>query len=285
MAGVNRFSHRPGLLPGVASACAYDASGLEPGEHRGLPSPWLTFVVSTDGPVRTYGTVEDTGSPDPSRVASYDVLLAGLHPVAARVEQPERQSGVQLALHPLAARRLLGCTAAELTGVGQDGADVVGPAVLDLHERVSGVRAEERLAVMDDWLRSRLAGSEEQGRVRPEVARAWRVLHASRGRSLVDAVAREVGLSPRHLRDLVRAELGTTPKGLARALRFDHVVERLAAGERRLASLAATTGYADQAHLTREFTTMAGCSPTAWLVEERRNLQDGGHRNRPASDA
>ncbi len=42
-------------------------------------------------------------------------------------------------------------------------------------------------------------------------------------------------------------------------------------------------GYADQSHLTREFRQMAGCSPTQWLVEERRNIQDGGHANRPDS--
>ena len=61
-------------------------------------------------------------------------------------------------------------------------------------------------------------------------------------------------------------------------------MERLAAGERHLADLAAVAVYADRAHLTRELTATAGCSPTAWLAEERRDLQDGGHRNRPASD-
>lgn len=270
------------VLPGVVSACAYDASGLEPGEHRGLPSPWLTVVVSTAGPVRTLGTVDEPGPPAPSRVTAYDVLLAGLHPVAARVEQPSRQSGVQLALHPLAARRLLGCTAAELTGVGQDGGDVMGAAAAELHERVAGAPDEARLAVTGGWLQDRLAATDRDRRVRREVARAWELLRSSRGRCRVDELAHEVGLSPRHLRDLVRAELGATPKALARAFRFDHVVARLAAGERRLAALALEAGYADQAHLTREFTAMAGCSPTAWLVEERRNLQDGGHRNRPA---
>ncbi|KQT91614.1 hypothetical protein ASG49_11470 [Marmoricola sp. Leaf446] len=269
------------LPDGVVSACAYDASGLEPGEHRGLPSPWLTFVVSTAGPVRTFGTVAEPGTPDASRATAYDVLLAGLHPVAARVEQPTRQSGVQLALHPLAARRLLGCTAAELTGVGQDGVDVLGPVAAELHDRVASVTGGQRLQVAEEWLRRRLAASDRGRRVRPEVVRAWQVLRAGRGRCRVDYLAREVGLSPRHLRDLVRAELGVTPKALARAFRFDHVVARLAAGERGLAGLALGTGYADQAHLTREFTAMAGCSPTAWLVEERRNLQDGGHRNRP----
>lgn len=270
------------VLPGVVSACAYDASGLEPGEHRGLPSPWLTVVVSTAGPVRTLGTVDEPGPPEPSRVTAYDVLLAGLHPVAARVEQPSRQSGVQLALHPLAARRLLGCTAAELTGVGQDGGEVMGAAAAELHERVAAAPDDARLEVTGGWLRHRLAATDGDRRVRPEVARAWELLRGSRGRCRVDDLAREVGLSPRHLRDLVRAELGATPKALARAFRFDHVVARLAAGERGLAALALEAGYADQAHLTREFTAMAGCSPTAWLVEERRNLQDGGHRNRPA---
>ncbi len=276
------FVQRHDVLPGaVVSACAYDASGLEPGEHRGLPSPWLTFVVSTSGPVRTFGSVADPGPVDPARTTSYDVLLAGLHPVAARVEQPSRQSGVQLAVHPLAARRLLGCTAAELVGVGQDGSDVVGAPAVELHERLAEAPGAARLDVAEQWLRERLAGSERGRRVRPEVVRAWEVLEATRGRCRVDALAREVGLSPRHLRDLMRAELGATPKGLARSFRFDHVVSRLADGERHLASLALEAGYADQAHLTREFTAMAGCSPTAWLAEERRNLQDGGHRNRP----
>ena len=59
------------------------------------------------------------------------------------------------------------------------------------------------------------------------------------------------------------------------------MIARLADGDRTLAQIAAEGGYADQAHLTREFRQMAGCTPTQWLAEERRNIQDGGHRNRP----
>ena len=44
-----------------------------------------------------------------------------------------------------------------------------------------------------------------------------------------------------------------------------------------LAGVAAATGYYDQAHMTREFIRFAGVPPRAWLVEEFRNLQDGGH--------
>ena len=247
-----------------------------------MPSPWLTLVVSLSGPVRTMGTVADPGPFEASRATAYDVLVAGLHPVAARVEQPEEQSGVQLALHPLAARRLLGCTAADLTGVGQDGSDVLGAASRELRERLAEVPSAARLPVVRRWLRERVTASDGPHRsgVRPEVVRVWDLLAASRGRRRVDDLAREVLLSPRHLRDLVRSELGTGPKGLARAFRLDHAVELLAEGVGP-ADVAARAGYADQAHLARDFTAAVGCSPTRWLAEERRNLQDGGHRNRP----
>ena len=77
---------------------------------------------------------------------------------------------------------------------------------------------------------------------------------------------------------LMVAETGMSPKQLCRHVRFETVVSLLADGSSSLAEVAAETGYADQAHLSREFARMAGCSPTQWLAEERRNIQDGGHR-------
>ncbi len=133
---MNRFRHRRGVLPGaVASAVAYDATDLPAGEHRGLPSPWITFIVSTHGPVRTMGTVHDPGPFEPSRATAYDVMVAGLQPVAARVEQPSEQSGVQLAVHPLAAPALFGCRASELLWA-DDGRDVLGRVAGELHDRI-----------------------------------------------------------------------------------------------------------------------------------------------------
>ncbi len=276
------FRHRDDLLPGaVVSACAYQTSGQPEGEHRGLPSPWVTFIVSVDGPVRVSGTVEDGDRFDASRATSYDVCVAGLHPVAARVEQPSEQAGVQLALHPLAAPALLGCRAAELVGPGDHGHEVLGRAAAELHDRVgSRTDGEGRLDVLQRWLRER----SDQGRgasVRPELVRAWQLLQDSGGRCGVDELARQVLLSPRQLRALMVAETGLSPKRLGRQFRFDTVIARLTEGTSGLAEIAVAAGYADQAHLTREFRQMAGCSPTQWLAEERRNIQDGGHRNRP----
>ena len=43
----------------------------------------------------------------------------------------------------------------------------------------------------------------------------------------------------------------------------------------RLADLAVACGYFDQAHLAREFRSLAGCPPSQWLTEEFRNVQAG----------
>lgn len=56
---------------------------------------------------------------------------------------------------------------------------------------------------------------------------------------------------------------------LTDALPVDEQVRRLAAGgEHTLADLAVSCGYFDQAHLAREFRSLAGCPPSQWLTEE-----------------
>jgi AraC-like DNA-binding protein len=188
---------------------------------------------------------------------------------------------VQLALHPLAAQALLGCRSAELLGPGDQGHEVLGRAATELHDRV-GARTDPDgwLDEGEQWLRCRAAAARRTS-VRPEVAAAWQVAQATGGTCRIEDLARTVQLSPRQLRSLMIAETGLSPKQLCRQFRFDGVIARLADGDRTLAQIAAENGYADQAHLTREFRQMAGCTPTQWLAEERRNIQDGGHRNRP----
>jgi hypothetical protein len=65
-----------------------------------------------------------------------------------------------------------------------------------------------------------------------------------------------------------------SPKLLARTLRFDRAIRLIGGGRvAGLADLAAASGYADQAHLSREFRVFAGSAPAAFL---RRRLPDDG---------
>jgi AraC-like DNA-binding protein len=65
----------------------------------------------------------------------------------------------------------------------------------------------------------------------------------------------------------MRDACGVTPKRLASVLRFERAV-RLARSRtsRSWSQIAAECGYADHAHLTREFQRFAGESPSAWAL-------------------
>lgn len=87
-------------------------------------------------------------------------------------------------------------------------------------------------------------------------------------RAAATGVARhELGIGDRQLRRRFGDAVGYGPKTLERILRFQQFL-RLAAGDREpdLARIALEAGYADQAHLTRECSRLAGLPPAALLA-------------------
>lgn len=81
-------------------------------------------------------------------------------------------------------------------------------------------------------------------------------------RMRVDRLAAKLGVSERQLRRRFDAGVGYGPKTLQRILRLRHAL-RLANGD--LARVAAEAGFADQAHMTREFRRLTGASPSELL--------------------
>jgi AraC-like DNA-binding protein len=70
--------------------------------------------------------------------------------------------------------------------------------------------------------------------------------------------------SPRHFIDLFRSNVGLAPKQFYRIQRFSMALARIARGGMPLVDVAIASGYADQAHLSREFRQLAGVSPSAY---------------------
>ena len=259
---------RPGLRPLVTGYTGYRIEGAEPGVHRGLPSRHLTFIVTVDG------TVDLPAMPDARQEpASFGAMAGGLHSGPALIRHDGNQHGIQAALTPLGARMLFGMPAGELATSVVDLAALLGPAADELVDRVrSGRTWTERFLAFDAVL-ARVA--RDRGAPSPEVGRAWERLRASRGAVGIGALADEVGWSRRHLGERFRREYGLTPKEAARVMRFEVARELLRPADRpALADVAARCGYYDQAHFTRDWRDLAGCSPTAWLAEELPSVQD-----------
>jgi AraC-like DNA-binding protein len=101
--------------------------------------------------------------------------------------------------------------------------------------------------------------------IHPAIAQALAVHSGGWVHSRVANIQRDVGLSPKHFIALFRAAVGLTPKHYYRVKRFNDVLRRIATNaEESLADLAASTGYSDQSHLTREFREFAGVTPTQY---------------------
>ncbi|MYW63630.1 helix-turn-helix domain-containing protein [Streptomyces sp. SID8379] len=275
-----RANPRPGGP--VVSAVGYRTQGLRPALHRGLPSPYLTVIFSLDGPIATGATPEQATGADADRT---DIVLGGLHQSPAYIRQPEHESGIQLAVHPLASRAVLGVPAAELTGrLVTPGADVLGGGADRVRSRIEeSADWNDRFTHLSGYL-MRDVGTDPFAGVRPEVLEAWTWLARHRGAGTLRGLARHVALSERRLTALFRAETGLSPKQAARLMRFQHakaaVVRSVATGAPRdLSRIAAEHGYCDHSHLVRDFRQYTGLSPTGWLAEECRNIQAGGHVN------
>ena len=196
-------------------------------------------------------------------------LMAGLHPGPVAVRSDGAAACVQLDLTPLGAVRLLGGAAAEMAGRMAPIEDALGRDARDLPGRLAEARGwPERLDLLERFVAERLRHEPS-----PTVAAAFGRLAAAGGDLSVTTLADELGVSRTGLSRRFTAEIGVGPKAAARVMRFTRA-RHLARGGRGAgwADLAVRCGYADQAHLVREFRRLGGETPGAWL---RRSDADG----------
>ena len=97
------------LAPYVDSIIGYRMHGYHPGEHVGMPSRHLTFVISFDD------QLELSLLPGSRRQFSrFDALLGGLHTSRVVIRHDGKQHGIMLAVTPAGARALFGLPAGAL---------------------------------------------------------------------------------------------------------------------------------------------------------------------------
>jgi len=200
------------------------------------------------------------------------LLLAGQleEPLLLR---PGRVSEIcAIRFQPWGAAALLGIAPRELRGETPPLDALLGAEAERLADALACSRGvDERFAVLIAWCRARLRHVRQ---IPPAVLAAVRLVERSAGRLRVDELAARTGCERRTLERAFDAWIGLAPKVLLRVQRIQRTLATLAAApERRLAALAVRHGFADQAHLTREFHALVGLAPTSYL-RETHGLQD-----------
>lgn len=143
-------------------------------------------------------------------------------------------------------------------------------AVMD-SARAVGERHEAAVRLLEDWLVDRVGPAVAAD---PEAEVARRLVDLADGDPellRVDDLAHRLAMSERSVARLARTHVGMGPGAMIRRRRLQEAAARVREESTvDLASIAADLGYADHAHLTREFRRVLGFTPTGYRAEGRR---------------
>lgn len=178
---------------------------------------------------------------DDSRIA---IRPPSLHPFRAPATAGEHSIGVRF--RPGALERLPEAWIARVTSM-----------------RFGSVKAPAAIAILEEQLDSLIPlARDPDSRVEALV----NFMRRSEGAIAVREAAERIDLSERQLERLCSRNLRLTPKEFARTVRLQAVVRWLIArSDVNVAQAAAQFGYADQAHMGREFVALGGLNPTTYV--------------------
>jgi AraC-like DNA-binding protein len=164
-----------------------------------------------------------------------------------------------VAFRPGCFRPFLQSSVSALTDRSVPATDIWGP---DVPSTAMAEAADETdmLPIAEGFLRANLPPTDPTAEAAADMVAT---IAADATIARVDTLAERTATSVRQLQRLFAEYVGITPKRVIRRYRLHEVTERLAAGATvDWAALAFELGYADQAHLSRDFATIFGEPPT-----------------------
>ncbi|MEV0623393.1 helix-turn-helix domain-containing protein [Nonomuraea sp. NPDC050404] len=195
-------------------------------------------------------------------------FVNGGHDRFVTIEGTCAPSYLEVRLAPLGAYTILGVPTSEVSARLADLSELLGSDSDRLLEQVRAAPSwDRRFQLVDHYL---LRRAQDGPRPAVEVAFAWKQLLASRGTAAIRTIAADVGWSHKHLIAKFRQQVGLPPKTAARLVRFNRLLACLdRSAPPAWQQIAAECGYADQAHLARDFREFTGTTPTSFVDGSR----------------
>ena len=255
------FLHRPAppsLRPFYTELATYEETGGFTIRQIETASLSVPLIISYGTPFRIrLGQTPIAGDEQPS-------FIAGLDTSRVFIASSGRAACLQVNLTPIGAQRLLGIPASEFAARMVSLDDLAHPQISELRRQLEDIEDwNARLDCAERFLARRLGAAAAEP-VSSLVDVAFGLI-ASGAVRRIDELATRIGWSRKHLADRFSREFGFSPKTVARIARFNRA-QALAREAMRpdWADIAFAGGYADQAHMIREFEDFAGLTPSAW---------------------
>jgi len=247
---------RPEMAGQVSRIVGYSETGR--GHFRQVEPASLDIpLVISFGEPFAIGLGHEPGDND--RFGSF---ASGLFAGPVTIDSFGASNCLQINFTPLGARRFFGLPLSELAErmVALD--DALGAEGHKLREGLGNAADwEQRFDIAERVLLARIGKADVRS---SEVVWAYNRIAASGGRVRIASIAERLGWSRKHLAKRFASEIGLGPKSVARIARLNSAIDAWRTGQTGWAGIAADCGYADQAHMTREFRELAGAAPAAW---------------------
>ena len=256
------------LRPGLA-ATRFQLARRPP--SAGL-APFVDFYWILRWDLRGRGAHEQTILPHPSVNLAFEQCGAGIYGVDRRLFTRSLSGSGRV----FGVRFRAGCfrpfwraPISELTNRVVPAVRIFGPEAEDTRRAIMRADAlADADTVMIDHAEALLCSVRpERDAAAEQAAELVARITADSALRRVDQLAAAAGTSARSLQRLFADYVGVSPKWVMRRARLHEAAERADGGELvEWAELAADLGYADQAHLTRDFTATLGISPTRYAA-------------------
>jgi AraC-like DNA-binding protein len=196
---------------------------------------------------------------------AYGSFTAGLFAGPVIIDSVGTAECVQINFTPLGAHRVFGLPMRELANRMVTLADFADREISELRQRLGEERDwDTRLELAEAFVMGRLQRTRQAD---PALRWAFEQIVDARGNLRIDRLASRLEWSRKHLAERFQSSIGLSPKAVARMVRFRSALS-VAREEQTTdwAEIAAACGYADQAHLTREFVEFSGTTPQRWRM-------------------
>jgi len=257
------LAHIPG--PPLVSFVEYMWSLSDAPSHaaeRIVPSGTLELVINLEeDEIRIY-------DPDGGGVRRFSgAVVSGAYRRFFVIDTREHASVVGVHFRPGRAGPLLGVPPGALADQHVDLETLWPESAIELRDRLcAAARPADRFAVLEQMLLRRLSRRRDG---HPAVPLALGQLENPD--VTIGSIATSLRLSPRRLIEVFTAEVGMTPKRLARVLRFQRALALARReGPPDWGRLATACGYFDQPHLIHDVRELTGMSPVSLLRASER---------------
>lgn len=157
---------------------------------------------------------------------------------------------------------------------GKGGLHIFAHPIAALQPALSSLMASGRIHEVIAHLEQYFLSTRAQLTIDNILAKAGTAMLASNGTTPVSQVAAAAHATVRTLERKFKQSSGFTVKDVSGLMRFEQVRNRLWHGpDSNLAGLAYELGYADQAHLSREFKKYSGTTPAAFARNAKKRKQ------------